>query len=76
MDRDQLIAEIKKQLQEELKAYARPLTDRVSAEHQDQIQELHGELTAAMKDHPWAAFGVAVVAGYFMGRILHKRSQD
>jgi ElaB protein len=76
MDRDQLIAEIRKQLQEELKAYAQPLTNKIPPEQKEQLKDIHSELTTVMKDNPWAAAGLAVVAGYMLGRLLHKRSND
>lgn len=76
MDREQLIAEIKKQLQEELKAYAQPLANKISPEQKEQLQDIHGEITTVMKENPWATVGIAVVAGYLLGRLLHKRSDD
>lgn len=76
MDRDQLIAEIKKQLQEELKAYAQPLANKITPEQKEQIKDIHSEVTTVMKENPWATLGVAVVAGYLIGRLLHKRSND
>lgn len=76
MDREQLIAEIKKQLQEELKAYAQPLANRIPQEQKEQLKDIHSELTTVIKENPWAAAGLAVVAGYMLGRLLHKRSND
>ena len=76
MDREQLIAEIKKQLQEELKAYAQPLANKIPQEQKEQLQDIHSEVTTLIKENPWAAAGLAVVAGYFIGRLLHKRSHD
>lgn len=76
MDREQLIAEIKKQLQEELKAYTQPLANKIPPEQKEQIKDIHNEITTVMKENPWAAAGVAVVAGYLLGRLLHKRSND
>ena len=76
MDKDQLIAEIKKQLQEELKAYAQPLANKIPFEQKEQLKDIHSEITTAIKENPWAAAGVAVVAGYLLGRLLHKRSND
>lgn len=76
MDREQLIAEIKKQLQEELKAYAQPLTNKIPQEQKEQLKDIHTELTTVIKENPWAAAGLAVIAGYMLGRLLHKRSND
>ena len=76
MDREQLIAEIKKQLQEELKAYAQPLANKIPPEQKEQLHEIHSELTTVMRDNPWATAALAVVAGYMLGRLLHKRSND
>jgi ElaB protein len=76
MDREQLIAEIKKQLQEELKAYAQPLANKIPQEQKDQLQDIHSEVTKAIKENPWAAAGLAIAAGYLLGRLLHKRSND
>ena len=76
MDRDELIAEIKKQLQEELKSYARPLTDKISAEHKDQVVEIKNEITTLVKDHPLLSIGVMTFAGFILGRLLYKKGDE
>jgi ElaB/YqjD/DUF883 family membrane-anchored ribosome-binding protein len=76
MDRDQLIAEIKKQLQEELKNYSRPLTDKISDEHKAQAVELKNEATDFVKENPWVAVGAAAVLGFFIARFLYKENES
>ena len=76
MDRDQLIAEIKRQLQEELKGYTRPLTDKISDERKDQVVEIKNEVSAFVKENPWWALGAVAVAGFMLGRFLYKQGDE
>jgi len=76
MNREELIAEIKKQLQEELKHFAQPLADKIPNEHKEKASELKNEVTEFVKENPWAAVGIAVFAGLLLGRLLYKRSDD
>ena len=68
MDRDQLIAEIKKQLQEEMKA--------IPDHHQEQFKEIKNTMTEQMKQHPWTAVGLAALTGFVLARLIYKRSED
>lgn len=72
MDRDQLVAEIKKLLQEELKNYTRPLTDKISDEHKEQALEFKNDATEFVKENPWVAVGVAAGLGFLIARMLYK----
>ena len=72
MDRDQLVAEIKKLLQEELKNYTRPLTDKISDEHKEQALELKNDVNEFVKENPWVAVGVAAGLGFLIARLLYK----
>lgn len=76
MDRDQLIAEIKKQLQEEMKQHTQALKDKVPAEQREQIKDLKDSLTAQMKENPWTSVGIAALAGFVIARMLYKRKDD
>jgi ElaB/YqjD/DUF883 family membrane-anchored ribosome-binding protein len=72
MDRDQLIAEIKKQLQEELKTYTQPLTDKISDEHKEKAAEFKNEATTFVKENPWMSVGIAAALGFVIARMLYK----
>lgn len=76
MDRDQLIAEIKKQLQEEMKQYTQPLKDKVPAEQREQIKDFKDTLTVQVKENPWISVGIAALAGFVIARMLYKRKDD
>ncbi len=73
MDRDQLMAEIKKMLQEELKNYSRPITDKISDEHKDKALEIKDDVNNFVKENPWIAVGAAALLGYFVGRMLTRK---
>lgn len=64
MEKDQLIAEIKKQLQEEMKNYA-PAAEQ-ALEFKDEVEEL-------IEEHPWVAVGVAATVGFMLARLIYKR---
>lgn len=70
MDRDQLLAEIKKMLQEELKNYTQPLADKIPDEHKAQALELKDDVNGFVKSNPWMAVGIAVFVGYLAGKLL------
>ena len=76
MDRDQLIAEIKKQLQEELKDYTRPLTDKISDEHKDQAVKVKNEVTNFVQGNPLLAMGLSLAAGLILGRLLFRNGEE
>lgn len=70
MDRDQLLAEIKKLLQEEMQTYARPLTDKISEEHKEKAVEFKDDLNSFVKENPWMAVGIGVFIGFVAGKLL------
>ncbi|CAE78920.1 DUF883 C-terminal domain-containing protein [Bdellovibrio bacteriovorus] len=76
MDRDQLIAEIKKQLQEELKAQTDTIKNKIPGEQREQIKDMKDSLTQTMKENPWASVGIAALAGFVIARMLYKRKDD
>ncbi|WP_413575489.1 hypothetical protein ACLVWU_14210 [Bdellovibrio sp. HCB290] len=73
MDRDQLIAEIKKQILEEMKGAAAPLTDKISDEQKAEMMELKNSMEASVKEHPWMAVGVAALAGFMLARLFYRK---
>lgn len=73
MDRDQLIEEIKKQILEEIKGAASPLTDKISAEQKAEIMEVKNTVENSVKENPWIAVGVAALAGFMIARLLYRR---
>lgn len=76
MDRDQLIAEIKLQLQEELKHYTKPLTDKIPDSQKQKANQFKNEMTELVKVYPLEALGIAILAGFFIGRLFYKRKGD
>jgi ElaB/YqjD/DUF883 family membrane-anchored ribosome-binding protein len=75
MDRNQLIEEIKKQLQEELKAYKADLAAKIPDEQKRQAQEAKDVATTFVKENPWASIGIAAFAGFVIARMLYKRGE-
>lgn len=76
MNRDELIAEIKKQLQEELRDYKKSLSDKIPEEQKKQALEFRDEATDFVKENPWASVGLAALAGFVIARLLYKRGND
>ncbi len=76
MDRDQLIAEIRKQLQEEMKAYKQSLSAQIPDEQKKQFNDVKDTVTTQIKEHPLAATGLAILAGFVLARMIYKRSND
>jgi|GEM_PF-1940621 len=76
MDRSELIAEIKKQLQAELQQYKTSLADQIPDEQKQQAKELKNTATALIKENPWASVGVALLAGFVIARMIYKRRED
>ncbi|QLY24624.1 hypothetical protein [Bdellovibrio sp. KM01] len=73
MDRDQLIEEIKKQIMEELKGAASPLTDKISPEQKAEMVEMKNSVESSVKENPWMAMGIAALAGFMIARLLYRR---
>jgi ElaB/YqjD/DUF883 family membrane-anchored ribosome-binding protein len=73
MDRDQLIEEIKKQILEEIKGAASPLTDKISDEHKAEMMEVKNSVESSVKENPWMAVGIAALAGFMIARLLYRR---
>ncbi|MNL43450.1 hypothetical protein D3C87_1659640 [compost metagenome] len=76
MDRDQLIAEIKKQLKEELLQHTQALKDQIPPEQKEQLQDLQAQFTKTVKDNPWTSVGMAAVVGFMLARLLYKRNNE
>lgn len=76
MDREQLIAEIKKQLQEELKQYTQPLKNKIPEEQREQIKDAKDALTLQVKENPWISVGIAALAGFVLARMIYRRKDD
>lgn len=76
MDREQLIAEIKKQLLEELRDASSPLTDKISAEQKQQMTDVKNSLEASVKENPWMAVSIAALAGFMIARLIYRQGED
>ncbi|MEK2644555.1 DUF883 family protein [Bdellovibrio sp. BCCA] len=76
MDRSELIAEIKKQLQEELKQYKSSLADKIPDEQKKQAKEMKDTATAFVKENPWASVGMAILAGFVIARMIYRKKED
>lgn len=76
MDRDQLIAEIKKQLQEELKQQTQTLKDKIPVEQRKQAKALTTTVSNEIKTHPLLAVGLAAAAGFILARMFYKNKED
>jgi len=82
MERDELMAEIKKMLEEELKAYVLPLQDKLQEKIQEHIpqagqekaKEWHHSITSAIKDNPLQCVALAMIAGFMRARLIYKES--
>ncbi|WP_413558235.1 glycine zipper domain-containing protein [Bdellovibrio sp. HCB209] len=74
MDRDQLIEEIKKQILEEIKGAASPLTDKISDEQKAEMMEMKNTLETSVKENPWMAVGIAALCGFMIGRLIYRRN--
>ncbi|MEN0057546.1 MAG: DUF883 C-terminal domain-containing protein [Bdellovibrio sp.] len=67
MDRQDLIAEIKKQLLEEL---------HLSEEQKKQLQDLRSSSTQLIKENPWTTVALASLAGFLIARWMYRRGDD
>ncbi len=76
MDRDQLIAEIKKQLQEELKHQTQTLKEKIPVEQRNQAKTVTTSVSKEIKAHPWIAVSLAAAAGFILARMLYKNKED
>lgn len=75
MTRDELLAEIKKLLQEELKDYTSPLAEKIPPEYKQQAEEMKDDFRGLVKEHPLLSVGLALTAGFIIARALY-RQQD
>lgn len=73
MDRDALIAEIKKQLLEELKASTFSLEEQIPDSVKKQAQEYRQITTDFVQKNPLAAVGLAALAGFVLARWIYHR---
>ncbi|WP_374029830.1 YqjD family protein [Bdellovibrio bacteriovorus] len=76
MDRGELIAEIKKQLHEEMKYYKKSLEDKIPDEQKKQAKEAKDVATAFVKENPWASVGMALLAGFVIARMIYRRKDE
>lgn len=76
MDREQLLAEIKTLLSEELKSHTQPLKDQMAnaipEEQKEQLRRAQNEVTQFVQEHPIAALALAAAAGFLLGRLFYK----
>lgn len=73
MNRDEILAEIKKLLQEELQAYAKPLSDQIPPEYKQQAADLQNDVRTMVKEHPLVSIGLALTAGFIIARALYRK---
>ncbi len=73
MTRNEILAEIKKLLQEELQAYAKPLSDQIPPEYKQQAVDIQEDVRAMVKEHPLISIGLALTAGFIIARALYRR---
>lgn len=76
MDRDQLIAEIKKQLLEELNSFTQPLVEKIPEAQKNQVLEIKNEVNDFVEKNPMLALGIAGIAGFFIARLLYKKGGE
>lgn len=74
MERDELMAEIKKMLEEELKAYIRPLQNKIPEAGQEKAKEWHHSVTSTIQENPLQSVALAMIAGFMIARFLYKDS--
>lgn len=76
MDRDQLILEIKKQLQEELKQFkssmTEQVTDKIPDEYKKQAKEAKDTTAEFIKDNPLISVIIAAFVGFILARLFYK----
>jgi len=75
VDRNQLIEEIKKQLQEEMKTFKSQLAEQIPEEQRKKAQEAKDVATAFVQENPMAAVGLAALAGFLIARLFYKRGE-
>ena len=75
MDRNQLIEEIRKQLQEEMKNLKNQVADQIPEDQRKKAQEVKDMATEFVKENPMASVGIAAVAGFLIARMLYKRGE-
>lgn len=77
MNREELILEIKKQLQEELKHYTSSMTDQINNkipdEYKKQAKDTKDSTEVFIQENPWIAVGLAAFIGYILARLIYKR---
>ncbi len=76
MNRDELVAEIKKQLEEELRGVRSSLEDKVPDAQMQQAKHLKDAGTEFITENPWASVAMAALAGFVIARFLYRRSED
>jgi Uncharacterized conserved protein len=75
VDRNQLIEEIRKQLQEEMKNLKNQVADQIPEDQRKKAQEVKDMATEFVKENPMASVGIAAVAGFLIARMLYKRGE-
>lgn len=75
MDRNQLIEEIKKQLQEEMKSFKSQLAEQIPEDQRKKAQEAKDMATTFVQENPMAAVGLAALAGFLIARLFYKRGE-
>ena len=75
MDRNQLIEEIRKQLQEEMKNLKNQVADQIPEDQRKKAQEAKDMATEFVKENPLASVGIAALAGFLIARMFYKRGE-
>lgn len=76
MDRNDLIVEIKKQLQEEMQGYKASLESKIPDEQRKQAKEIKETATKFVKENPWASVGMAALAGFVIARMIYRKRDE
>lgn len=80
MERDELMAEIKKMLEVELKAYLEPmkksLQDKIPEGSREKAQAAKDSLSAKIQENPLQSAALALIAGFVIARFIYKKSKD
>lgn len=76
MNRDELIAEIKKQLQEEIKYHISSLENKIPDEQKQQLKKAKDSTSSFIQENPWASVALAALAGYVLARLIYKQGDD
>lgn len=76
MDRDDLIAEIKKQLQEELQYYIGSLENKIPEEHKQQAKKIKNTSTDFIQKNPLISVALASVLAFLVAKMIYQQKDE